>query len=1115
MSASRESPSTGGDRLSSHTDVGGLPNLKSLQNLYTCFVECAELLDPSLSDAIPRINIVGIQSAGKTSLIEYFTKFPVGFTNQRTGTRCPVLYKMQRDENVPAERPEISLKLPGEQEFSLVGDTLVELLCDHMQSLERSSIKFSAEEVHVQIRSSEVHDAVFIDLPGLIPNPPESRRDEARQVKELVAGFVRRPANVFVCVLKCTEQPETITDLQSIREIFESPHIAGAPAPISDWADRTTLIVNKFDQQCRNLKTAPDANDFFENARRAGDQRYFFVTLQPHSTWHRDSATIAEQVERLSSIQEAEAGLHDAWKETLAERHLWDEGNDLMLGMQQAGKAVVNLWLQPFIDRFPEMLAVLQSRKSSLKEKEARLERTIVESDPKRLRGLCANFVQDFKDHVLLLQTLSPAPSVPRAVGRHHLYTVKDCGRTFGDDLKSASRMRHSQTFGWEQYIDLERLQSSDHLGGSGQRLGEDLKRRMLGESAHRRARDVFKYMLFANGPSTFDDDEIYNVGRIAENGTDNFQTEKVAIRLARCSLAKAGAGIDWLCHLILEICVAQVSNVFAYLLNSKGPYTPLRPLGQFFNLVRDCYRAVVARQLEDLKRSFRMHLQMSEAYIPHDIITQDLLSLTLAARADTLARPQADRDKLEQRGVDRGDSAGAAGGGGGSGGPRPGSGGPATNGATGPPGPSLSAAASAAGASLVPEVKKQGRYLQEERKSDPEPERWKQKAHAIGELVGFMDSWAQRRTFNVADFIEGGFVTLRPQESAAVDFHYLRRVADMYYRAVMSKQCFFFDCFMQTHFRESISKDANGALHVALRRLVRGEEEERERQLLHKEKENGTAGLHGAGGGEEMAAAWSDPSSAQAPPPPSLPVPLTALSFSPTADLFPAESLPELVLRDHHLFAGGVGAVARQRMESELKKVRDELRVLEALDGKVSAVTAGLPGLFHLLSANSSSSSHHQSMHPYGGLEAAAAAAVGDEWQFGYEAGAMGMGRRERGREDQKARGGRGSARGMMGGFPSGFPGRGGVTATGATETPEVVSEFEFDGVEEGGGGDLGHGGARGHGSRASVGRFSSHRGSSGGGLSGHPRTLRFNGNAGGRNPPTAASTGAGGHFL
>lgn len=48
---------------------------------------------------VPLLALIGVQSSGKTSMVESIVGFPVGFTARGTATRCPVRYILRSASN--------------------------------------------------------------------------------------------------------------------------------------------------------------------------------------------------------------------------------------------------------------------------------------------------------------------------------------------------------------------------------------------------------------------------------------------------------------------------------------------------------------------------------------------------------------------------------------------------------------------------------------------------------------------------------------------------------------------------------------------------------------------------------------------------------------------------------------------------------------------------------------------------------------------------------------------------------------------------------------------------------------------------------------------------------
>ena len=149
---------------------------------------------------LPRLIVIGNQHRGKSSLLESITKcpiFPRGTGSFDTTTRAPVCLHMEhvkdnQDKQItvsfqPAHGRPVNQTL--QQESEIIG--VVQRIMD---SIDKDTIL--DDEVVVTIRSPAMTTIEFVDLPGMVEDPPEKRR----MTEALVQRYLEDHRNLFLCV---------------------------------------------------------------------------------------------------------------------------------------------------------------------------------------------------------------------------------------------------------------------------------------------------------------------------------------------------------------------------------------------------------------------------------------------------------------------------------------------------------------------------------------------------------------------------------------------------------------------------------------------------------------------------------------------------------------------------------------------------------------------------------------------------------------------------------------------------------------------------------------------------------------------------------------------------
>ena len=117
---------------------------------------------PGLDLKPPELYIIGEQSSGKSTLLEYYIQFPCNFVDPDTGTRCPIRFVLHQDDG-DGTTCTITSK---NRSTTCNKDELSEKIRDHMYQLSLGE-KFSSEPLTVEVFGAAL-DAVLVDLPGMV-----------------------------------------------------------------------------------------------------------------------------------------------------------------------------------------------------------------------------------------------------------------------------------------------------------------------------------------------------------------------------------------------------------------------------------------------------------------------------------------------------------------------------------------------------------------------------------------------------------------------------------------------------------------------------------------------------------------------------------------------------------------------------------------------------------------------------------------------------------------------------------------------------------------------------------------------------------------------------------
>eukprot|EP00727_Mastigamoeba_balamuthi_P004936 m51a1_g14440 hypothetical protein (586) ;mRNA; r:561600-563511 len=158
---------------------------------------------------LPKVVVVGSESAGKSSLLESITKCAVFPRDARTCTRCPVVLRLV---NHPSGDSSTSVRFRG-KEWTLQGPD--EILARAKAVMEEIGDRIVADELTIEIRQPNIPTFTFVDLPGIRAYPPDAKQ----QTERLARTYLREAGCLVICVASATVP--RLNSLQGIAMVLE------------------------------------------------------------------------------------------------------------------------------------------------------------------------------------------------------------------------------------------------------------------------------------------------------------------------------------------------------------------------------------------------------------------------------------------------------------------------------------------------------------------------------------------------------------------------------------------------------------------------------------------------------------------------------------------------------------------------------------------------------------------------------------------------------------------------------------------------------------------------------------------------------------------------------
>jgi hypothetical protein len=325
--------------------------------------------------------LCGMQSAGKSTIMERFMNAVVNIVHEGTGTRCPLDTTCIHDETCDKPVCELSGSELDGGGVNLSVNQVFQLIIAHNKKLGDED-RFG-ESLYLVYRAKNVQNMRFVDTPGIISNK-STGRDNRKDIKHILVTELRKP-NTKLCVLLEPKEFATNPIIDFLDESFGGR---------VNWINNSTFLMTKFDKQLEDSRAASKANAFFREFHQ--NACFPFLVITP--TLPKENLPSAELYEaRKALLTEAnvrELSRFQDWHDCHTQYHN-EHGDEPLdpkicenIGFSTAKKKMREIMLEDTVKRLPEVITTLRAQLDDCREELSTLQETQRFTNPHEVKRI-------------------------------------------------------------------------------------------------------------------------------------------------------------------------------------------------------------------------------------------------------------------------------------------------------------------------------------------------------------------------------------------------------------------------------------------------------------------------------------------------------------------------------------------------------------------------------------------------------------------------------------------------------------------------------------------------------------------------------------------------------
>ena len=338
--------------------------------------------------------LCGMQSSGKSTIMERFMNAVLNIVQEGTGTRCPLDTTCIHDEKLV----DPICELRGEENVDgdhLSVDEVFKRIVAHNKSLADED-RFSTKPLRLVFKSKHVQNMRFVDTLGIISNK-STGKDNREEIMEIIRSELHRPNTKLCVLLEATEYAKN-----PIVEFLDNS-LGGR----KEWIRNATFLMTKFDKQAHDSRTAAKANAFFKEFQENCIDPHLVITptlpkenLDPTTLYNARRELLASSTKYEKDAFRLWVGGHETFRQDTGDKDILDHRISSRLGFDSAKKVMREIMLEDTARRLPEVLAELRKELGEREKEEQRLMDLQKYNNPTELKSVVGLMLSEVDDRL-------------------------------------------------------------------------------------------------------------------------------------------------------------------------------------------------------------------------------------------------------------------------------------------------------------------------------------------------------------------------------------------------------------------------------------------------------------------------------------------------------------------------------------------------------------------------------------------------------------------------------------------------------------------------------------------------------------------------------------------